>query len=32
MSLKQTSWGDLSYATLDEVETLLRGERSRIVR
>lgn len=31
-ALKQTSWGDLSYATLAETETLLRGERSRIVR
>ncbi len=31
-ALKQTSWGDLGYATVEEVETLLRGERSRIVR
>ena len=31
-ALKQTSWGDLSYSTLEETETLLRGERSRIVR
>jgi 2-dehydro-3-deoxygluconokinase len=31
-ALKQTSWGDLNYATLEEVETLLRGGGSRIVR
>ncbi len=31
-ALKQTSWGDLSYATLEEVESLLKGGGSRIVR
>ena len=31
-ALKQTSWGDLSYATLAEVESLLRGGGTRIVR
>jgi 2-dehydro-3-deoxygluconokinase len=31
-ALKQTMWGDLNYATLDEVEALLRGGGSRIVR
>jgi 2-dehydro-3-deoxygluconokinase len=31
-ALKQTSWGDLNYATLDEVDALLRGGGSRIIR
>ena len=31
-ALKQTSWGDLNYATLNEVQAQLRGAGSRIVR
>jgi 2-dehydro-3-deoxygluconokinase len=31
-ALKQTSWGDLNYATLEEVDALLKGGGSRIVR
>jgi sugar/nucleoside kinase (ribokinase family) len=31
-ALKQTSWGDLSYAALEEVESPLKGGSSRIVR
>jgi 2-dehydro-3-deoxygluconokinase len=31
-ALKQASWGDINYATLDEVDALLRGGGSRIVR
>ena len=31
-ALKQTSWGDLNYATRDEVDSLVRGGGTRIVR
>ena len=31
-ALKQTSWGDMNYATLEEVEALLQGGGTRIVR